>query len=1004
MLPTFRKNLRIIALGLLFLALFSGVFFRAEAVAPVLITFEDINTNGLPFGTVTQQYANLGVTFKPVLAKTFEDLGPGFTHSGKLALALCEGQENCISPLDVSFTSSQRRVKLWIGYSGPQPNPQTVIMRAFDGGDTVLSTKTATLGPSTGPIPITIPMEVSLPTSLIARVTVGFGLDANGQPMFNNGLSIDDLEFDTAGPAPTCPTAQAPFFTLTSPANGQFVSQNRFTVEGSLPSANQDATFRIEVHGQGQTRTYGPLPISPGQISQPNIGDLLFPGSNSLVFIIADCGGSYSVQRTINFQSDVARTPFLVIDENNIAVPGAEIFVDGNLKGRTDQNGTFTAEPGLPDGTQVVARKFIGENPTYRNHHKTGSTRDWNFRAYISNLEVGNDGTLTAYSVTAGPNPLANQVIRVLRRNALIGLHLVVTTEWDASEAEMKDIRQKIEETSRILYNATDGQILIEQAEIVDDARYWWDADVRIYANQSLQSNVPWPLGAFLGKPWYAGSSRINLNRISDAYTLAHEFGHYGFGLDDEYEAEDGGPATQCTALVTNDVEGNPYRAKAAQGSCMMYAYGNPPKFCSDRPENRHLKGTDQGNDSCWKKIAASLSDCSPLIQGCANRWILQTPDSRGAIPGLLHGGFLPVSAWLPRTTLDNAFHPNLCQPMLVRVTENDGTPIQGREVRVFTDYFGNSILQGKTNPRGEITVTGMHIGDRVNAERIDVCLPTARTDSAAIRNPPAFLPINYTGTDADRPAIVAQQVIERSPAFNILTKLKPHERDEAKIFVQVQTLAGEPLRLAKKPYVKMRSQGTRKAQKIHVHYNASEGVYVGETSKLPIDGEVEIEVTATNDYGQVETVFGLFTMTQVDPKGRTETFSADGQYSLRIPAELLPSKERISIGPGSVRPPILPRDYEIVSGPFSVQRSNRNSLPCFGRLDFQLSGPGDKSGMAGYERQTFSILRYNPDTKTWDDVGGIVHPQPIDVVSLRTTQLGDFVLVARKEPDNRKH
>ena len=88
--------------------------------------------------------------------------------------------------------------------------------------------------------------------------------------------------------------------------------------------------------------------------------------------------------------------------------------------------------------------------------------------------------------------------MRVRRNNALFGLHVVASIEWDASAAEMEVVQQKLISASKYLYNATDGQMLIEQAEVVDDAKYWRDADFRVYADQSLREHVNSPLGGFL--------------------------------------------------------------------------------------------------------------------------------------------------------------------------------------------------------------------------------------------------------------------------------------------------------------------------------------------------------------------------------------------------------------------------------------------------------------------------------------------------------------------------
>ena len=43
---------------------------------------------------------------------------------------------------------------------------------------------------------------------------------------------------------------------------------------------------------------------------------------------------------------------------------------------------------------------------------------------------------------------------------------------------------------SELLYNATDGQFLVERVTVIDNRRYWDDADVRIYANLNQHSQA----------------------------------------------------------------------------------------------------------------------------------------------------------------------------------------------------------------------------------------------------------------------------------------------------------------------------------------------------------------------------------------------------------------------------------------------------------------------------------------------------------------------------------
>ena len=64
----------------------------------------------------------------------------------------------------------------------------------------------------------------------------------------------------------------------------------------------------------------------------------------------------------------------------------------------------FTSPP-LRSGAKLVARQFIRENSTYRKNHSKGSSKDWNFRVYTSNIEVNNNGSLIYNQVNYEPDP-----------------------------------------------------------------------------------------------------------------------------------------------------------------------------------------------------------------------------------------------------------------------------------------------------------------------------------------------------------------------------------------------------------------------------------------------------------------------------------------------------------------------------------------------------------------------------------------------------------------------
>jgi hypothetical protein len=146
---------------------------------------------------LSSQYSARGATFNFPLVRDYSQT-PGLPHSGSQAMELCFAIEFCKSQLDVHFTTGQRHVKLFAGFSSQLEQPSLLRMRALDQNGNVVGESTATLGPSTGPIPVQVPLEVNLPAPRIREIVVGFA----SADAFNNGLVFDDLEFSTAGPPP----------------------------------------------------------------------------------------------------------------------------------------------------------------------------------------------------------------------------------------------------------------------------------------------------------------------------------------------------------------------------------------------------------------------------------------------------------------------------------------------------------------------------------------------------------------------------------------------------------------------------------------------------------------------------------------------------------------------------------------------------------------------------------------------------------------------------------
>jgi hypothetical protein len=502
--------------------------------------------------------------------------------------------------------------------------------------------------------------------------------------------------------------------------------------------------------------------------------------------------GYRAVQSLVRFDHELlpgctaGSTVVRVVDDDGRIVSGAQVFANATLRGTTDATGHVFLAPPLQAGDRVVARRLIRENATSKREHDTDSAQNWNYRVWITSLTVrhdaaGNNVTLDQL-VVSDPNDV--QQLRVRRSNALIGLNLRASIEWDASPTEFERIRDRLSDTSELLYNATDGQVCVEHLAISDDGYSWDDADIRVHADLNRGSNAS-KGGIFESD----GRIRMNPNDAYYAGVYFHELGHYAFGLGDEYEPTDdwdpdNGPV-RCT-LRSTDADG-PFATGNEKDACLMRGaqFEDQKKFCSAHPLNPHVDGTDQGKEDCWSDILERYSDPD-------RRWRLRTPVSRGAIvsrlpdsgvrlsgltqpPGVARTrSFIPIADWKTRIHALRVEHLGLCPGLVVRVTRG-GVPVIGAIVTLHTSH-GRNINQGVTKSEyelaydvqtgpGELPVRGAHVGDEINVyewrgplpvhtgrKRIDTCAgplvvePTfalpVTTETSLLAAPPPVAPV----------------------------------------------------------------------------------------------------------------------------------------------------------------------------------------------------------------------------------------------------------------------
>ncbi|AFL95317.1 hypothetical protein CL1_1114 [Thermococcus cleftensis] len=160
------------------------------------------------------------------------------------------------------------------------------------------------------------------------------------------------------------------------------------------------------------------------------------------------------------------------------------------------------------------------------------------------------DGVPNSVELFIGKDPALRDVL---------GVHLNISIEWNASEDEIKAFIKSFQKASQVIYDYTDGYAIISGLTIYTSKRAWDSADIQVSNDIVLNtSHKYWPNTNAGGGYWlkhYVGetspvikvprkydpsgqNNESNLVGPTDKTywrMLGHELGHYLFMLGDEY-------------------------------------------------------------------------------------------------------------------------------------------------------------------------------------------------------------------------------------------------------------------------------------------------------------------------------------------------------------------------------------------------------------------------------------------------------------------------------------
>jgi len=125
-----------------------------------------------------------------------------------------------------------------------------------------------------------------------------------------------------------------------------------------------------------------------------------------------------------------------------------------------------------------------------------------------------------------------------------------VSMRFNATAAQLQQVRDVFQDGSQVLADATDGQHRFGAITLVNDsgasnsAEYWVNAGLgRAYATYDLYGTRSQKVNLFFNSNFQATSGTDG-----DAYTVAHEHVHHAYGVADEYSGPSG--SAECAAAT----------------------------------------------------------------------------------------------------------------------------------------------------------------------------------------------------------------------------------------------------------------------------------------------------------------------------------------------------------------------------------------------------------------------------------------------------------------------
>ena len=160
-----------------------------------------------------------------------------------------------------------------------------------------------------------------------------------------------------------------------------------------------------------------------------------------------------------------------------------------------------------------------------------------------------------------------------------------VSFEFEATVSEFQAMDGGLRRFANLVYDYTDGQFFVSQFDIYNNQVNWNSADIHVLNRANYRANAQYGGIAYggiiqVGRDAWGQSWDTSMGAI----IFAHEFGHWGLFLPDEYDDYD--PSITCY--------------NNAAGTCIMSNPYSYYEICTDESHNPDTSGIAQ---SCWSYI-----------------------------------------------------------------------------------------------------------------------------------------------------------------------------------------------------------------------------------------------------------------------------------------------------------------------------------------------------------------------------------------------------------------